>query len=109
MQTFLRWAKKLQKEKNIKTVVLMGQTRGRIESAIEKACAKSPRPDAPLELIGADSYMEAFMVVKMLDADGDTVLLSPLARVLICLKITAERGDIFRSFVFGCKLNLFRK
>lgn len=99
---------------NVKTVILMGDIKPKLEKAIEEAinveekrlvqqALRINRPvrrrDIPLELISADTYQEAFMVAKMLAQPGDTVLFSPGAASFDMFKDYKERGDAFRNFV----------
>lgn len=84
---------------NVKTVVLMGETKQKIEQAIDKALADAGGRKNPLELIFADSYPEAFMVLRAVAQSGDTVLLSPACASFDMFANFKERGDVFRNFV----------
>lgn len=102
------------KRLNVKTVVIMGQTKAKLEKAIENACTqeekkntettvRTGRPvrsrEIPLELISAETYQEAFMVAKLVAQPGDTVLLSPACASFDMFANYQERGEIFRNFV----------
>lgn len=90
------------KRLNVRTAVLMGETKSKLSSAIENAVRKARTRNVPgreLELISAGSYEEAFMVVKLIANPGDTVLLSPACASFDMFSSYKERGDIFRSFV----------
>lgn len=102
------------KRLNVKTVILMGETKSEIERAIEYAVAQEEkriqeralrtsqpvrRRDVPLELIAAQSYQEAFMVARLMAQPGDTVLFSPASASFDMFSNYQERGDIFRDFM----------
>ena len=88
---------------HIKTVILMGTTKPKIEAAIETAISRlrseTVKRENPLELITAETYQEAFMVARFVAKAGDTVLLSPGCASFDMFKNYQERGEIFRSFV----------
>ncbi len=83
-------------QKNVRRVVIMGQTRDKLEMALDKACKGRA---ATLEIILADTFVEAFMVSKMTAEPGDVVLLSPACASFGMFKNYIERGDIFSEFV----------
>lgn len=102
------------KRPNVKTLILMGQTKEKLSQSIEKAAMREEkriaeitlrtgrpirRRDIPLELISADTYQEAFMVARLVAQAGDIVLLSPACASLDMFSNYEERGMTFRNFV----------
>lgn len=103
---FAQLGNEIAKRLNVKTVVTMGETKGKIEAAIETACAPSParpvrRRDTPLEIISAENYQEAFMAARLIAEPGDIVLLSPGCASFGMFRDHKERGEIFRNFVMS--------
>lgn len=101
---FAELGNKLALQKNVKAVVLMGQTREKISTAIEAAVARNESlgmrvRETPLDLVMADTYQEAFMVGHLLAQPGDTVVLSPACASFDMFKNYKERGDLFQAFV----------
>lgn len=99
---FTPLGREIAKKLNIRTVILMGETKSKIETSIEEAVketAQSARRDVPLELISADTFQEAFMVARLMAQPGDTVLLSPACASFDMFRNYQERGDIFRNFI----------
>lgn len=109
--------KEAAKRLNLKTVVLMGETKEKLSDAIEDAVADEedriankmekngihpiPQREVPLELIAAESYQEAFMVTAVMAQPGDTVLFSPACASFDMFSNYKERGDTFRNFVLS--------
>lgn len=109
---FTPLGEEIAKRLNVKTVILMGETKRKIERAIEQAvgreekriaemAGKVRRRDIPLELISAETYHEAFMVAKLIAQPGDTALLSPACASFDMFSNYQERGEIFRNFVIA--------
>lgn len=108
--------REIAKRLNIRSVVLMGQTKAKIGTAIEMAVASEEknlternlrskrqirRRNIPLELITAETYQEAFMVASFIAKPSDVVLLSPGCSSFDMFSNYQERGDIFRNFVLN--------
>lgn len=93
---FAPLAQEIANNTHVRRVVLMGQTRTKIEESLDVACVGRT---APLEIILADSYMEAFMVAKLTAVSGDIVILSPACASFDMFKNYVERGELFSKFV----------
>lgn len=102
------------KRLNIRTVIIMGETKQKLEEVIERACirqeqktartgARIGRPlrrrEIPLELITAENFQEAFMVARLTAKPGDVVLFSPGCASFDMFKNYKERGEIFTRFI----------
>lgn len=93
---FMPLANEIMSHPNVKRVILMGETRPRIEAALDTVSAGRIEP---LEIIFAESYMEAFMVAKLTAEAGDIVLLSPGCASFDMFTDYQQRGEIFTKFM----------
>ena len=75
--------------KNLKSIILMGDTAARIKKSIQKF--------ASIKIVG--SYQEAFNLAHKEAIKGDTVLLSPASASFDMFKNYKERGNTFRKWV----------
>lgn len=99
---FTPLGEEISKSHHVKSVILMGETKQKLERAIENAVRVRRglnKRDTPLELISAETYQEAFTVARIMAEAGDTVLLSPACASFDMFLNYRERGDVFRSFV----------
>ncbi len=79
----------ISESKNIKSVVLMGETAHRIKKMISKST----------NVIVADSYLQAFDLAHKKAKKGDTVLLSPASASFDMFRNYKHRGNTFRKWV----------
>lgn len=99
---FTPLGEEIAKSLHVKSVILMGKTKQKLELAIENAMRVEHglhKRDTPLELISAETYQEAFMVARITAEAGDTVLFSPACASFDMFSNYRERGDVFRNFV----------
>ena len=80
------------KSKQLKLIILMGETASRIEKAIKKH-------QADVKIKKANSYEEAFDLARLNANKGDTVLLSPASASFDMFKNYKQRGNTFRKWV----------
>ena len=95
---YTEWGMELQKNKNLKLVILMGVTADRMEIDLRSAAEKL-NAEFPLKIHRAGSLDEALKVAGENTASGDYVVLSPAAASFDMFKNYKERGERFRSLV----------
>lgn len=85
-------------QKNLKNVILMGETAGNIEKAIKNALMKSAKK-LQQKIIRAKDYKEAFKKAFDNTKKGGIVLLSPASASFDMFRNYKHRGDTYRKWV----------
>ena len=79
---------------NVTTLVLLGQTAGKIETAV-----KSKAGDKKLEIINCKTLEEAVNKAHQCSKKGEIVLFSPASASFDMFKNFMERGEKFKNLV----------
>lgn len=86
------------KQKNLKTILLMGETAENIEKSINDAAKKMPG-GIKQKIIHAKNYMEAFEKASTSAEKNGIVLFSPASASFDMFRNYKHRGDTFRKWV----------
>jgi UDP-N-acetylmuramoylalanine--D-glutamate ligase len=86
------------KQKNLKTIVLMGETAENIEKSIKEVAKKMP-DGIKQKIIHAKNYMEAFEKAGTGAEKNGTVLFSPASASFDMFRNYKHRGETFRKWV----------
>lgn len=102
-------AKAIVRQPNLKTIVLMGETAGKIEESINMANDEATKKadklnkvqnrDIPLNIVRARNYGEAFFAARLNCEKNGIVLLSPASASFDMFENYKKRGDAFRKWV----------
>lgn len=84
----------------LKTLVLMGNTKGKIRSAFEEEMA---RRSIKLEILEAESFEDAVYKANQAAVSGDIVTLSPACASFDMFKNFEERGNRYKEIVAKLK------
>ena len=104
---FTEWGRELEKNRDLKAVLLMGVTADKMEEALEKAkneLMKNPTDgvylrDFPLKVYRIANLKEGVLMARDMAQKGDVVVMSPAAASFDQFANYKERGQKFRDFV----------
>jgi UDP-N-acetylmuramoylalanine--D-glutamate ligase len=102
---YSQWAKELQKNPNLKMVILIGVTAERMEkelrAAAQEAGVTGTPGEFPLKIWRCGSLEEAVQLAEKNALLGDNVVMSPAAASFDMFKNYKDRGEKFRAIVKG--------
>lgn len=81
---------------NVKTLILIGQTKNKIYNAVSKEMEKQGKN---LNIYVAKTLQETVLIADEVSVHGDIILFSPASASFDMFKNFAERGDIFKKLV----------
>lgn len=87
--------------KNVKHLVLLGQTSDKIQKSVEKNMKK----DSTLSVQRVENLTQAIYNAREVAHKGDVVLLSPACASFDMFKNFEQRGDMFKEIVSNISLN----
>lgn len=100
---FSEWGVELEKNPNLKIVVLMGLTAPKLEKALkdglEKLRASGEKTEFPLKVYRAANLQEALKISRENAVSGDNVVMSPACASFDQFRNYKERGEKFREWV----------
>jgi UDP-N-acetylmuramoylalanine--D-glutamate ligase len=102
---YSQWAVELQKNPNLKMVILIGVTADRMEKELRLASEKLAMPgtlgEFPIKIRRCGSLLEAVQLAEKNSMPGDHIVMSPAAASFDMFKNYKDRGEKFMAIANG--------
>jgi UDP-N-acetylmuramoylalanine--D-glutamate ligase len=100
---YSKWAMEMQKNPNLKMIVLMGVTADRMKESLDKAAQDLKNRGSenffPVKIERVNNLEDAVLRARLNAKKGDYVIMSPAAASFDLFDNYKQRGEMFRKFV----------